>query len=80
MGISYLFLLLHIKSVKGANANQSHIIVIDKCWKRDVVFKGESCPKIFCQWLFQPRQGYTVISHNGDAFDIQFVLRVPMRT
>ena len=49
---------------------------IDKCGKRDVVFKGESCLKIFCQWLFQPRhKGYTVISHNGGAFDIQFVLR-----
>ena len=48
---------------------------VDKCGKRDVVFKGETCLKRFCQWLFQPRdKGYTVISHNGGAFDIQFVL------
>ena len=48
---------------------------INRCGKKSTYFSGENTLSDFCEWLFHPRhRGYVAISHNGGAFDIQFIL------
>ena len=43
---------------------------------REFVFRGENTLSEFCDWLFQPiHKGATVIAHNAQGYDGQFVLR-----
>ena len=55
-----------------------------KCGFRQVVFEGECTLKDFGQWLFTPQhKGFTVISHNGRAYDnyplLEYMLSQSMR-
>ena len=51
-----------------------------KAYKRQVVFEGSNTAQEFCEWLFaMDHKGYTVISHNGGAYDniwlVDFLIR-----
>ena len=43
---------------------------------REMIFRGDNTLKEFCTWLFQPNhKGTTVIAHNAQGYDAQFILR-----
>ncbi|XP_045210544.2 uncharacterized protein LOC123561948 [Mercenaria mercenaria] len=43
---------------------------------REVIFRGDHTLSSFCTWLFNPiHKGATVIAHNAQGYDAQFILR-----
>ena len=50
--------------------------ICTKCGQRQVVFRGETSLKKFCNWLFTPQfKGRTLFAHNGGSYDHLFCLR-----
>jgi hypothetical protein len=47
----------------------------ETCGSRQMIFEGDGCHITFCEFLFmKTHDGFTVVSHNGKAFDNYFIL------
>ena len=65
-----------IDNLKKGDTERAVCMATPGCGKRQIMFFGHNIIEKFAQFLFHPQhEGYTLVFHNGQAYDVYFLLK-----